>query len=56
VEAQVEALLATIDEDIPVKFRPGDISKEIQSLILGEACGFDKVKGKVFPSTGLGGP
>jgi hypothetical protein len=28
-EDQVEALLATVDEDIPVKFRPCDISKEI---------------------------
>jgi hypothetical protein len=28
VEAQVEALLATVDEDIPVNFRPCDFSKE----------------------------
>jgi hypothetical protein len=43
VEAQVEAQLATIDEDIPVNFRPCDISKEIQSLKLGKACGFDGI-------------
>jgi hypothetical protein len=30
VEAQVEALLAGIDEDIPVNFRPCDVSEEIQ--------------------------
>jgi hypothetical protein len=41
VEAQVEALLATIDEDIPVIFRSCDLSKEIQSLKLGKACDFD---------------
>jgi hypothetical protein len=34
VEAQVAALLPTIDEDIPVKFLPYDVSKEIQSLEL----------------------
>jgi hypothetical protein len=37
--AQVEALLATVDEDIPVNFRPCDVSKEIQSLKLGNARG-----------------
>jgi hypothetical protein len=35
VEAQVEALLAIVDEDSPVNFRPCDVSKEIQSLKLG---------------------
>jgi hypothetical protein len=34
MEAQVEALLATADEDIPVNFQPCDVSKEIQSLKL----------------------
>jgi hypothetical protein len=32
MEAQVEALLATIDEDTPVNFWPYDVSKETQSL------------------------
>jgi hypothetical protein len=40
VEAQVEALLATIDADFPVNFQPCDVSKEIQSLKLEKACGF----------------
>jgi hypothetical protein len=44
VEAQVEGLLATVDEDIPVKFRPCDVLKEMQSLIIGEACGFDGIQ------------
>jgi hypothetical protein len=39
VEAQVETLLAGVSEDIPVYFRPCDISKEMQSLKLGKACG-----------------
>jgi hypothetical protein len=37
VEAQVKALLVTINEDIPVNFQPCDISKEIQSMNLGKA-------------------
>jgi hypothetical protein len=40
VEAQVEALLATAEEDISVNFRPCDIWKEIQSLELRKARGF----------------
>jgi hypothetical protein len=40
VEAKVEVLLATVDEDTPVNFRPCDISKEMQSLKLGKVCGF----------------
>jgi hypothetical protein len=40
VAAEVEALLTTVDEDIPANFQPCDISKEIQSLKLGKACGF----------------
>jgi hypothetical protein len=43
VEAQVKALLATIDEDISVNFRPCNVLKEIQSLKLGKACGFDGI-------------
>jgi hypothetical protein len=44
VEAQVKALLATVYEDIPVHFRPCGVSKEIQSLKLGKACGFDDIR------------
>jgi hypothetical protein len=40
VEAQVEALLATINGDIPVNFQPCDVVNEIQSLELGKAYGF----------------
>jgi hypothetical protein len=43
VEAQVQTLLATVYEDIPVNFRPCDVSKEIQSLKLGNASGFDVI-------------
>jgi hypothetical protein len=43
MEVIVEALLATVDEDIPVKFRPCEASKEIKSLKLGKACGFDDI-------------
>jgi hypothetical protein len=43
VEAKVGSLLATIDEDTPVKFQSCDVSKEIQSLKLGKACGFDGI-------------
>jgi hypothetical protein len=44
VEAQVEALLATIDEDIRLNFQPHSIRKEIQSLELGKSCGFDAIQ------------
>jgi hypothetical protein len=44
VEAQVEALPATVDEDAPVNFRPCDVSKVIRSLKLGKACGFDGIR------------
>jgi hypothetical protein len=37
VEARVYALLPTVDEDTPVKFRRCDVSKEIQYLKLGKA-------------------
>jgi hypothetical protein len=40
VEDKVEALLITLDEDTPVKFRPCDNSNEIV-FKLEEACGFD---------------
>jgi hypothetical protein len=40
VEAEVEALMTTVDEDILVNFRPCGVSKEIHSLKLGKACGF----------------
>jgi hypothetical protein len=40
VEAQVEAVLTTVDEDIPANFRSCDVTKEIQCLQLGKACGF----------------
>jgi hypothetical protein len=43
VGAQVEAPLANVDEGSPVNFRPCDVSKEIQSLKLGKACGFDDI-------------
>jgi hypothetical protein len=39
VEAQVQTLLTTVDENPPVKLRPCDVSKEIRSLKLGKACG-----------------
>jgi hypothetical protein len=41
MEAQIEALMATVNVDFPVNFRPRDVSKEIQSLKLGKVCGFD---------------
>jgi hypothetical protein len=43
VEAKVETLLVTIDEDTPVNFQPCDISKEMQYLKSGEACGFSGI-------------
>jgi hypothetical protein len=43
VEAQVEALLATVGEDTPVNFRPCGVSKQIQSLKLEKACDFDGI-------------
>jgi hypothetical protein len=44
VEAQVEVPMTTVDEDIPVIFRPCDVSKEIQSLKLRKAHGFDGIR------------
>jgi hypothetical protein len=48
VEDQVEALLATIYENIPVNFGLCDVSKQIRSLKFGKACGFDGI-----PNEGL---
>jgi hypothetical protein len=46
MEAKVEVLLTTVNEGMPVKFRPCDLSKETQSLKLGMACGLDGIKSK----------
>jgi hypothetical protein len=43
VEARFQALLIIADGNPSVKFRPCDVSKEIRSLKLGEACGIDGV-------------
>jgi hypothetical protein len=43
VEARIEALLSTVDENPPVKFRSCDVSKEIRSLKLGKTCGIDGI-------------
>jgi hypothetical protein len=43
VEPRVQDLLTTVDDDSPVKFRPCDVSKEIRSLKLGNACGIDAI-------------
>jgi hypothetical protein len=43
VEAQVKALLATVDEDIFVNFCPRDASKEIKFLKLRKACVLDGI-------------
>jgi hypothetical protein len=43
VEAKDVALMATINEDTNINFQPCNISKEIQSLKLGKACGFDGI-------------
>jgi hypothetical protein len=48
VEAQVEALLATVDEDIPFNFLPCDVSKEIHSLKLGKARGSDGIPNNIY--------
>jgi hypothetical protein len=39
-ETEGEAVLATVDEDTLVNFRPCDVSEEILSLKLGKANGF----------------
>jgi hypothetical protein len=43
VEAQVEVLSATVDDDAPVKFRPCDVTKEMQYFKLGKAYDFDGI-------------
>jgi hypothetical protein len=43
VKSWVQALLATVDKDTPVKYRPCDISKEVQFLKSGKACRFDGI-------------
>jgi hypothetical protein len=43
VDIQVESLLATVDEDIPVNFQPCDVSKDVHSLKIGKACGFNGI-------------
>jgi hypothetical protein len=43
VEARVQALLITVDENPPVKFRPCDVSKQIRSLKLRKACGIEGI-------------
>jgi hypothetical protein len=43
VEARVQALLTTVDENPSVKFRPCDVWKEIRSLKLEKACGIDDI-------------
>jgi hypothetical protein len=43
VEAEVHAPLATVDGEPLVKFRTCGVSKEIHSLRLGKACGFDGI-------------
>jgi hypothetical protein len=48
VEAQVEALLAIINEDVTVNSWPYDVSKQIQSLKLWMACGFDGIPNECF--------
>jgi hypothetical protein len=46
VEARVQALLTTIDEKPPVKFRPCDVSKEMRPLKLGKVCDIDGIPNK----------
>jgi hypothetical protein len=43
VEAKVEDLLTTVDENTLVILPPCDVSKEIHSLKVGKACGFDDI-------------
>jgi hypothetical protein len=44
VEARVQALLTTVEQNPSAKFRPCDFSKEIRSLKLGKACGIDGIQ------------
>jgi hypothetical protein len=43
MEATVQALLASVDEGTPVKFRPYDVSKDIHYMKLEKACGLDGI-------------
>jgi hypothetical protein len=43
IDFQIEALLATVDEDIPVNFQHCEVSKGILFLKIGKACGFDGI-------------
>jgi hypothetical protein len=43
VEARVQAMLTTNEENPSVKFRPCDVSKEIRSLTVGKASGIDGI-------------
>jgi hypothetical protein len=43
VEARIQALLTTVEENPSVKFRPCEVSKEIRSLKVGKACGIDGI-------------
>jgi hypothetical protein len=45
-ETEVESLQATIDKAVSAKFRPCDISKEIESLKSGKAFSFDFILNK----------
>jgi hypothetical protein len=44
VQARVQTLLTTVDENPSVKSRPCDVSKEIRSLKLGKICGIDGIR------------
>jgi hypothetical protein len=43
VEAEVQALLETVDKKPPQRKRPCDVQKLIISLKLGKACGIDDI-------------
>jgi hypothetical protein len=43
VDARVQALLTTVEENPSVNFRPCDVSREIRSLKVGKACGIDGI-------------
>jgi hypothetical protein len=51
MEAQVEAPLATADEDIHVNFRPCEVSNEMQSLKLEKTYGFHKTSNQSLASS-----
>jgi hypothetical protein len=43
VKAKVKDMLATVAEDTPFNLPPCDVSREMHSLKLGKACGFDDI-------------